>query len=114
VKEGRRDIAAGAFFNTEREQYAYYSIPYRTEKDMLYVRKEDQRVFQFETVEELIRVLESGPYRLGVVDGFFYGTAMMRYIERIAAASTRVTTCHRSFLYTEGPPMPSRAPARSE
>jgi polar amino acid transport system substrate-binding protein len=81
VKEGRRDIAAGAFFNTEREQYAYYSIPYRTEKDMLYVRKEDQRVFQFETVEELIRVLESGPYRLGVVDGFFYGTAMMRYID---------------------------------
>jgi polar amino acid transport system substrate-binding protein len=80
VKEGRRDIAAGAFFSTEREQYAYYSHPYRTEKDMLYVREEDQHAFQFETAEQLIRILESGSYRLGVVDGFFYGKVMMGYI----------------------------------
>ena len=32
VKDGTRDIAGGAYRNKEREAYAYYSIPYRSEK----------------------------------------------------------------------------------
>ncbi len=47
VKEGYRDIAGGAFRSKEREAYAYYSIPYRSEKDMLYVRRDEQKKFKF-------------------------------------------------------------------
>ena len=80
VKDGTRDIAGGAFRSREREAYAYYSIPYRSEKDMLYVRKDEQQKFKFKTVEELVKILESGKYKLGVIDGFFYGGPLMQYI----------------------------------
>ena len=43
VKDGKRDIAGGAFRNKERDMYAYYSMPYRSERDMLYVRKDEQQ-----------------------------------------------------------------------
>ncbi len=80
VKDGTRDIAGGAFRSKEREEYAYYSIPYRSEKDMLYVRKDEQQKFKFKTAEELVKILETGTYKLGVIDGFFYGSALMQYI----------------------------------
>ena len=80
VKDGTRDIAGGAFRSKEREEYAYYSIPYRSEKDMLYVRKGEQKKFKFNTAEELVKILESGTYKLGVIDGYFYGAPLMQYI----------------------------------
>jgi polar amino acid transport system substrate-binding protein len=80
VKDGTRDIAGGAFRSKEREEYAYYSIPYRSEKDMLYVRKGEQKKFKFNTAEELVKILESGTYKLGVIDGYFYGSTLMQYI----------------------------------
>jgi len=80
VKDGYRDIAAGAFRSKEREQYAYYSIPYRSEKDMLYVRKGEERAFKFKTVDELIKILDTGSFKLGVIDGYFYGGPLMQYI----------------------------------
>ena len=80
IKDGTRDIAGGAFRSKEREEYAYYSIPYRSEKDMLYVRKDEQKKFKFNTPAELIKILESGTYKLGVIDGYFYGGSLMRYI----------------------------------
>ena len=80
IKVGTRDIAGGAFRSKEREEYAYYSIPYRSEKDVLFVRKGEQKKFNFNSAEELVKILESGTYKLGVIDGFFYGTTLMQYI----------------------------------
>ncbi len=80
IKDGTRDIAGGAFRSKEREEYAYYSIPYRFEKDMLYVRKDEQKKFKFNSAEELVKILESGTYKLGVIDGYFYGSTLMKYI----------------------------------
>jgi hypothetical protein len=47
VKNGARDIAAGAFKNLERAGYAYFSAPYRKEADVLYVRKGDATRYGF-------------------------------------------------------------------
>jgi polar amino acid transport system substrate-binding protein len=80
IKDGTRDIAGGAFRSKEREEFAYYSIPYRSEKDMLYVRKVEQKKFKFNSAEELVKILESGSYKLGVIDGYFYGSTLMQYI----------------------------------
>lgn len=80
VKDGTRDIAGGAFKSKEREAYAYYSIPYRSEKDMLYVRKSEQKTFNFKTSAELVNILKSGTHKLGVIDGYFYGESLMQYI----------------------------------
>jgi polar amino acid transport system substrate-binding protein len=99
LKDGKRDIAGGAFRSKEREAYAYYSIPYRSEKDMLYVRKEDQQKFAFDTVAELVKTLESGSYRLGVIDGYFYGVPLMQYINdpRNAARIIKVKNDRENF-----------------
>lgn len=35
LKEGRRDVAGGAFMTEDREQYVYFSTPYRTEDIVL-------------------------------------------------------------------------------
>ena len=80
VKDGRRDIAAGAFRTKEREQYAYYSIPYRSEKDVLYVRKGEEHKFKFETVDALIENLKVGSYKIGVINEYFYGGPLMQFI----------------------------------
>jgi polar amino acid transport system substrate-binding protein len=80
VKDGTRDIAGGAYRNKEREAYAYYSIPYRSEKNMLYVREGEQQRFVFKTAEELVKILESGEYKLGVIESYFYGESLMQYI----------------------------------
>jgi polar amino acid transport system substrate-binding protein len=47
LKNGVRDIAAGAFKNPERVQYAYFSAPYRKETDVLYVRKGEGSRYSF-------------------------------------------------------------------
>ena len=36
---GKADIAAGATYSAERDRYAYFSKPYRSETDALTVRK---------------------------------------------------------------------------
>lgn len=87
IKEGRRDIAAGAFYNEDRASYAYYSTPYRTETDVLYVRKPDAKRFSFSSTTELISLLDGHSVRLGIIDGFYYGPELMNYIHDPANAS---------------------------
>jgi hypothetical protein len=61
IKNGVRDIAAGAFKNPERAEYAYFSAPYRKETDVLYVRKGDASRYLFKDVLDLTRQSKLGP-----------------------------------------------------
>lgn len=81
IEDGRRDLAVGAFRTAEREQYALFSNAYRTERIVLYFRTKDSPAFAFSNDEELIRILESSPYRLGVTEGYFYGERLKRFID---------------------------------
>src|SRR5262249_13767691 len=80
VKNGVRDIAAGAFKNPERAEYAYYSAPYRKETDVLYVRKGEAPSWSFRDARELVRRFQEQPLRLGVINGFYYGPDIMSFI----------------------------------
>lgn len=80
LKDGKRDIAGGAFRSKEREGYAFYSAPYRSEKVVLYVREDEQQKLKFNTADELAKTLESSTYKIGVIDGYFYGGPLMQYI----------------------------------
>lgn len=99
IANGVRDIAAGAFFSEERSQYAYYSDAYRTEKDVIYVRTADARLYDFKSKAQWLDLLQTRNIRLGVVDGFFYGTEMMSFIEDPANAAriVRVSTDDENF-----------------
>ena len=91
IKNGMRDIAAGAFKNPERGEYAYFSAPYRKETDVLYVRKGDAPRYSFKSVSELTRRFHQRSFRLGVIAGFYYGPDMMRFINDPANAPRIVT-----------------------
>jgi polar amino acid transport system substrate-binding protein len=80
IKNGARDIAGGAFQNDVRSQYAYYSDPYRTEEDVIYVRENDRHRLNFKTTEQWFELLNNQNIVLGIIDGFFYGPTMMAFI----------------------------------
>jgi polar amino acid transport system substrate-binding protein len=84
VRNGVRDIAAGAFKNPERAEYAYFSAPYRKETDVLYVRNGEASRYSFKDARELIRRLQEQPLRLGVINGFYYGPDIMRFVNDAA------------------------------
>jgi len=87
VKNGARDIAAGAFRNPERAEYAYYSAPYRKETDVVYVRKGEGPRYSYGSVNELLARLQERNLRLGVISGFYYGPELARYINDPANTS---------------------------
>ncbi|HXV11702.1 MAG TPA: transporter substrate-binding domain-containing protein [Burkholderiales bacterium] len=87
IKNGVRDIAAGAFKNPERAEYAYYSAPYRKETDVVYVRKGESSRYRYGSVSELIARFRDQNIRLGVISGFYYGPELATYISDPANAS---------------------------
>lgn len=87
IKNGTRDVAAGAFKSDARSQYAYYSDAYRTEKDVIYVRENDTQHINFKTTEQWYEQLNNQNIRLGVINGFYYGPAMMAFINDPTHAS---------------------------
>jgi polar amino acid transport system substrate-binding protein len=91
VKNGVRDIAAGAFKNPERAEYAYFSVPYRKETDVLYVRKGEASRYPFKDVRELLQRFQEKSFRLGVINGFYYGPDIMQFINDPANAQRIVT-----------------------
>jgi polar amino acid transport system substrate-binding protein len=91
VKNGLRDIAAGAFKNPERAEYAYFSVPYRKETDVLYARKGEASRLSFTNVSELTRRLQEQSFRLGVINGFYYGPDIMRFVSDPANGHRIVT-----------------------
>lgn len=94
VKNGARDIAAGAFKNPERADYAYFSAPYRKEASVLYVRKGEALRYGFKNLDELLNRFREQDFRLGVINGYYYGPDVMRFINDPANASRVVGVSH--------------------
>ncbi|MGH1353169.1 MAG: substrate-binding periplasmic protein [Methyloligellaceae bacterium] len=69
VEAGLIDLAASASRTPEREQYAYFSDPYRSESAALFIRKADQNKYQFSSLDDIIGT----NFSLAVVRGYYYG-----------------------------------------
>lgn len=67
LKSGEIDILPGATAVEERESYAWFSIPYRSEQFELYVSPEDEL-----PSTELTGLLNEN-FRIGLTDGYIYG-----------------------------------------
>jgi polar amino acid transport system substrate-binding protein len=72
LQTGANDIAAGATYSPERDQYAYFSKPYRRETDVLILLKGTSSKYPFETVDQMLDFFKQQHFRLGVVSGFAY------------------------------------------
>jgi polar amino acid transport system substrate-binding protein len=73
VRSGSRDAALGVFRLPDRETYGLFSDPYRVEQDSLFLRPDDVRDLQARSLPELFDELARRRFRLGVVEGYYYG-----------------------------------------
>jgi len=71
LEKGNLDIAPGASKTAEREAYALFSMPYRKETAVLYVKKGTSGKYKFDNLSDII----GSDFQLGVVRGYYYGEA---------------------------------------
>jgi polar amino acid transport system substrate-binding protein len=89
IRLGELDLLPGASHTPEREEFAWFSDPYRHERFELYVRAIETSEWQGESVENL---LENG-MRIGITQGYIYGDVIDslqgddRYAENFIEAS---------------------------
>lgn len=69
IKSGNIDITMSASKTPERETFAYFSEPYRSEQFVLYVRKDSSKHYKFSKLSDIINTR----FKLGVVHGYYYG-----------------------------------------
>ena len=69
IHTGKIDIAMGASWSKERQEYAYFSIPYRKETVKLFVKKGNAKNIYLRTLSDLV----DSPYIVGVESGYYYG-----------------------------------------
>jgi polar amino acid transport system substrate-binding protein len=72
IADGTMDIAGGAIYSDARNAYAYFSKPYRTETDVLILRKGASTRYPFQTVEGMLDTFAKQKFRLGVIAGYIY------------------------------------------
>ena len=72
LADGTADIAAGATRNEARGVYALFSKPYRSETDVLVLKKGAAERYPFRTIDEMLASLARQKFRLGIVAGFVY------------------------------------------
>jgi polar amino acid transport system substrate-binding protein len=69
LKEGEVDILLGASKTEAREQYAFFSNPYRMEEFSLYIRKDDKARAEYKTLSDFVK----NSSRIGIVGDYVYG-----------------------------------------
>lgn len=72
LKNGTRDIAAGATYTSARAEYVYFSVPYRYEENSLFTLSDSNKNLDFKTVSEFLAQVRLQNYILGVTEGFIY------------------------------------------
>ncbi len=77
---GALDVASGASKTADRESFARFSEPYRSERIAVYLRRADVDKFQFTSLAELAASVA----RVGVVHGYTYGDEFVALNKRKA------------------------------
>jgi polar amino acid transport system substrate-binding protein len=79
VKDGQVDILAGATKTASREQFSYFSEPYRKEEFWLYVSKDKLDAIKDLNLEQLMEKR----FRVGVIQGYLYDEQVTKYQDDI-------------------------------
>lgn len=81
-RTGQLDIAPHAVLTPERQEYAIFSIPYRTETMVLILRAEEARLAGAGNVDALIGDFRKHSFRMGVEESFELPSVPMRAFVR--------------------------------
>lgn len=80
IKTGDMDVAMGTSYNKERDDYAFYSLPYRRETVKLFVRKNNLANIKLNQLSDL----SDSNYMIGVEGGYYYGKEYQELINTTA------------------------------
>lgn len=75
IRLGDLDLLPGATHTPEREEFSWFSEPYREEQFKLYVRVEDLSRWEGHSLEELLE----DNFRIGVTQGYIYPDELARF-----------------------------------
>ncbi|WP_281169096.1 substrate-binding periplasmic protein [Hahella ganghwensis] len=78
LKKGNIDLASSTQYKDDRAEYARFTIPYRTSRYSLIVRRGELDKYPFETFDEF----KNSGIRLGITRGYLYGDRMASVIAK--------------------------------
>lgn len=70
LKEGKVDLLLGASITSARQEYAHFSVPYRQEQFVLFVRSVDVAGYPQNTLADFI----SAGKKVGIISEYYYGS----------------------------------------
>jgi len=73
IQSGDADMTSGATYTLERNNYAYFSKPYRLEEFSLFIIEPLAKKLQFKNNDELMAQIRLFNLQLGIVRGTIYG-----------------------------------------
>jgi polar amino acid transport system substrate-binding protein len=79
IRTGKMDLAMGASWSKNREEFAYFSAPYRTETVKLFVKKGNAKNIHLQHLSDL----QGSKYILGVESGYYYGEDYEKLINTV-------------------------------
>jgi polar amino acid transport system substrate-binding protein len=77
LKTGQIDLVISALKRPEREEYAYFSEVLRRSVNVLYLSRSTPLRTTAKSLDELLAFFEAQKFRLGVVQGYSYGDAIL-------------------------------------
>ncbi|MGO1118632.1 TRIC cation channel family protein [Rhodovibrionaceae bacterium A322] len=73
LEVGKIDLALGAFKTHEREDFALFSAPYRTEKDKIFLPRNSKIGKEVSSFDQLFKIAVEQDLHIGVLHGYSYG-----------------------------------------
>lgn len=77
IKTGQMDVAMGSSFTSKREEFAFFSLPYRKEQVNLFVRNQDLKEIKLSSLSEII----GSRFMIGIESGYYYGEEFQSLIQ---------------------------------
>ncbi|MFP4266012.1 MAG: substrate-binding periplasmic protein, partial [Desulfonatronovibrionaceae bacterium] len=74
LQTGETEFLMGAYYKKSREEFAYYSRPYRTERNDIYYHESIGNLDNLKSVQDVLDFLQSENLNLAVVEGHAYGS----------------------------------------
>lgn len=74
LKQGTIDFVMGAYYLEEREAFAWFSQPYRTEQNAVYYHRDIKTFEGLQSVEALTEVLLNESLIMAINEGYTYGS----------------------------------------
>ncbi|NRB10883.1 MAG: transporter substrate-binding domain-containing protein [Rickettsiaceae bacterium] len=102
LKQGTRDIAAGATYTKFRAEFVHFSLHYRFEENSLFVMREQYKKLSFETITEFLAQVRLQNFNLGVTEGFIYADSQINLFINDEENSDIITVYENDLEALEG------------